>query len=135
MGEDDHLIGVGQYRSVDFRAAYYQTVRAFLNDAYVIIWMRLLRRSQAAVSFHVSLRHRHRQIVLRTMLIKLSYPAEVIGVQGLIHTSCHHMQSKQRIAADFFDEHDQGPSQTGRRFDELAAFQQVIAAAEIENTD
>ena len=63
------------------------------------------------------------------MLIKLSYPAEVIGVQGVIHMPRHHVQSKQRITADFFDEHDQGPSQTGRRLDELAAFQQVIAAA------
>jgi hypothetical protein len=63
------------------------------------------------------------------MLIKLSYPAKVIGVQSLIHAPRHHVQSKQRIAADFFDEHDQGPSQTSRRFNELTTFQQVIAAA------
>src|SRR2546426_12430056 len=90
--------------------------------------MRLVRRPQAAVAFYVSLRHCQRQIVLRTMLIKLSYPAEVISVQGIIHTPRHHVQGKQRIAADFFDEHDQGPSQTGRRFDVLAAFQQDVAA-------
>jgi hypothetical protein len=91
---------------MDFRAAYHQTVRPFRNDAYVIIRMRLLRRPQAAVAFYISLRHRQRQIILRTMLIKLSYPAEVIRVQGLIHTSRHHVQSKQCIAADFFDEHN-----------------------------
>src|SRR5215510_3733371 len=59
-GEDDHLISVGQHRSMDFRAAYHQTVRAFLHDAYVIIWMRLLRWSHAAVAFYVSLGYRHR---------------------------------------------------------------------------
>src|SRR5262245_50263030 len=78
-GKDDHLIGVGQYRCVDFRATYHNAVRTFLNDAYVVVWMRLLRRSQAAVAFDVGLRHRQDQIVLRTMLVKLAYPAEIIG--------------------------------------------------------
>src|SRR5215510_10060114 len=72
-GEDDHLISVGQHRGMDFRAAYDQTIRTFLNDAYVVVWVRLLRWPQAAVPFHVRLRHRYGQIVLRTMLIKLSY--------------------------------------------------------------
>ncbi len=90
-GQDNHFIGIGEYRGMDFGAPYHDAIGPFVDDTDVVVRVFLRRWRQTPIAFHIGLGPCDRQIVIGAVAIERLDPAEIIRTLMIVHITRQHM--------------------------------------------
>ena len=99
---DDEFIYVGRTGCMCFCASNHDSIRAFLDNMHIVVWMFLLGWQERTVSLDVRLRNGQTQILLFTCPYKLPDTLPIFRPQLVVHLRRHQIKCKESVAPDFF---------------------------------
>ena len=127
--QHDDLVGIGRNRGMHLGPAHDDAVVAPVHDPHVIVGMFLPARPQAAVAFHVALRHGDRVVVVAAQCVVSADALAVLLRAVFGHFFGHDVQRQQRVGSDLLDEHDQRGPLARAGGDEPTALQEILGVA------
>src|SRR5258708_4912982 len=90
--------------------------------------MCLLRRTAAAIAFHIGLSYSHGQVVVAAMLENGPDARQILGSQFLVHLLRDKVQRKKTVGPDFLDQHDQRVAETSRALNQPASLEKIFCS-------